>query len=69
MRWPLVWLVLAGLIPNALAGWFNLQYNRIAIIDPLPEIMDRFEKVYWTINCITFPLGLAIILWAARRTQ
>jgi len=69
LRWPLLWVAIAGLIPNALAGWFNLQYNQIAIVDPLPEITDRFEKVYLTINSITFPLGLAIILCAARQIQ
>ena len=69
LRWPLFWLVAAGLIPNALAGWFNLLYNRTVIVGHLPEIADRFEKVYWTINCIAFPLGVAVVLWAARSMQ
>lgn len=69
MRVPLFWIILAGLIPNALAGWFNLLYNRIAIIGRLPEIAAHFEKTYWAINCTTFPLGLAVVLWVARRTQ
>jgi hypothetical protein len=69
LRWPLFWLVAASLIPNALAGWFNLLYNRIAIVGHLPEIAARFEMVYWTINCIAFPLGVAVVLWAARLTQ
>jgi len=69
LQWPMFWLVVAGLLPNALAGWFNLLYNRIAIIERLPEFTARFEKVYWAFNCTTFPLGVAIVLWAAWRTQ
>jgi eukaryotic-like serine/threonine-protein kinase len=69
LRWPLFWLVAVGLIPNALAGWFNLLYNRIAIVGHLPELTARFEKVYWTINCIAFPLGVTVVLWVALRIQ
>lgn len=72
LDWPLVPVVLAGLIPNALAGRFNYVYNNETIIVPLAEriadFADRFHKVQLTVNSIAFPLGIAIGVWAAWKT-
>jgi serine/threonine protein kinase len=69
---PLITVVLAGVLPNALAGWFNYVYNKQTIIEPLTQLSesfaDRFHKVQLTVNSIAFPLGIAIALWAAVRT-
>ncbi len=69
LDWPLFPVVLAGLIPNALAGWFNYTYNNQTIIVPLSEeIEERFHHVQLTVNSIAFPLGIVIGMWAAWKT-
>ncbi len=72
VAYPVVAVVLAGLIPNALAGRFNYLYNNAAIIEPLSRVSetfaDRFFKVQLAINAIAFPLGIAIGVWAALKT-
>lgn len=72
LQFPLVAVVLAGLIPNALAGKFNYDYNNEAIIEPLTQLTEsfaeRFHRVQLIVNGIAFPLGIAIGLWAAWRT-
>ena len=69
---PLITVVLAGVLPNALAGKFNYDYNNRTIIEPLIQLSDsfadRFHKVQLTVNSIAFPLGIAIGLWAAIKT-
>lgn len=72
LEWPLFAIVLAGLIPNALAGRLNYVYNNQTIIEPLSLLMesfaDRFHKVQLTVNSIAFPLGVGIGIWAALKT-
>lgn len=72
LEWPLIPIVLAGAIPNILAGRFNYLYNNRSIIEPLteltPSFADRFHKVQLTVNSIAFPLGIAIGIWAAVKT-
>jgi serine/threonine protein kinase len=69
LRWPIASMIAVALLPNMAAGWFNLTYNQMAIIERLPEslsnLLPRFEKIYWSINSIVFPLGIAVVLWAA----
>ena len=69
---PVISVVLAGLIPNALAGWFNYEYNEVAIIHEIGKVsegfVERFGIVQKVVNCIAFPLGIAIAIWAARKT-
>jgi hypothetical protein len=69
---PVISLVLAALIPNALAGWFNYAYNEVAIILEVEKMssgfIERFGIVQLVVNCIAFPLGIAIGIWAARKT-
>lgn len=72
LEWPLLAVVLAGLIPNALAGRFNYVYNNQTIIVPLTEriesFADRFHNVQLTVNLIAFPLGILIGVWASWQT-
>ena len=72
LNYPKITVILAGLIPNALAGRFNYLYNEAAIINPLAELSEgfiqRFGTVQLIVNCIAFPLGIIIGFWAAVRT-
>ena len=72
LEWPIIPVVLAGAIPNILAGRFNYLYNERSIINPLTEITasfaERFHKVQLTVNSIAFPLGIAIGILAAVKT-
>lgn len=64
-RFPLVWLVLAALVPNALAAVFNYYYNRIEIIEHLKDAKDLFFRIQMVINAIAFPFGLGLAAWFA----
>ena len=64
---PVLWVALASLVPNLLAGVFNYHYNESWIVDQQPGLHDRFEKVQLVINLVVFPLGLAAGLVCARR--
>lgn len=72
LEWPLIMVVVTGLIPNALAGWFNYTYNNQTIIVPLTEqiesFAERFHNVQLTVNLIAFPLGIVIGVIAAWKT-
>ena len=69
---PVLSVIVAALIPNALAGRFNYVYNEAAIINPIAKLsegfIERFGTVQLTVNCIAFPLGIVVGVWAALRT-
>jgi hypothetical protein len=67
LTWPIVTVVTAGLAPNILAGIFNLEYNRHRIEEDFPDLWTWFEKVQIWINCIVYPLGAIIGIWAVKR--
>jgi eukaryotic-like serine/threonine-protein kinase len=70
LAWPIITVVVAGLLPNALAGIFNLNYNhyRIELIgERIPGLQERFDTVQLWVNSIAFPLGVLIGIWAVRR--
>ncbi len=69
LRFPLLALVVVGLSPNALAGYFNLIYNHERIATHFPAHLERFMTVQKWINGIAFPLGLSIALWVAIRAR
>jgi len=64
-RWPVLTVVMAALVPNAIAGVFNLFYNYHAIIEQLRDkgesVTDAFWQVQLVINSTAFPLGVAIL--------
>jgi len=66
LRFPVITVLVAGLLPNALAGFFNYSYNYLAIIKEMPHaFVSRFEMVQRIVNGVAFPLGLGIGVWAA----
>jgi hypothetical protein len=67
ISFPILTVIVAALLPNALAGWFNLAYNRNRITEYFPTLLLWFNKVQLWINCIAFPLGVIIGIWAIRR--
>ena len=73
-RWaltlPVVAVLLAELLPNALAAVFNYVYNKQEIIDRVPDAARVFENVQVVINSIAFPVGLvtlAALAWSVTR--
>ncbi|MCA9229945.1 MAG: serine/threonine protein kinase [Planctomycetales bacterium] len=69
-RLPLLSIVLAGLVPNALAGFFNFSYNRQRIEQGFPaRVLERFDHVQLWVNGIVFPLGVVIGVWVALRIR
>ena len=64
---PIPTLVIAGLLPNALAGVFNLAYNRIRITQHASDLLPWFNTVQVWINSIAFPLGILVGIWMIRR--
>jgi serine/threonine protein kinase len=67
LAWPIVTVVTAGLAPNILAGVFNLEYNRHRIREDFASLESWFETVQIWINCIVYPLGAMIGIWAVKR--
>ncbi len=70
LRWPIVAIVLAGLIPNALTAAFNFTYNKMRIHSMADQrefkgIDDRFDTVQMWINGIAFPVGIIAGAWLA----
>lgn len=59
----LVFVALAVLIPNALAGLFNYEYNYQEIVRHLPDAESVFQRVQLVINLIAFPLGIGTVVW------
>ena len=56
-------LLAVVLTPNALAGWFNYDYNFENIVKRLSaESFDVFWNVVLVVNSIVFPLGIVVIL-------
>jgi hypothetical protein len=61
-------VIVAALLPNALAGYFNLTYNHNRIADMnVVGLRDRFDTVQVVVNSIAFPLGILVGIWAIRR--
>jgi Caspase domain len=64
-RWPIVAMLVAGIIPNALASLFNFVYNYFALIKE--EGVEReFFFTATAVNFIGFPVGFAAFIWLAR---
>jgi hypothetical protein len=67
---PWLSIVIAGLVPNAVAGRFNLLYNRYRITDAFtPELLERFESLQRQVNGVVFPLGVLVGLWYAIKVR
>ena len=56
-------LLAVVLVPNALAGWFNFDYNFKNIVERLGEESRAvFMNIVFVVNSIVFPLGIIVIL-------
>ncbi|HKA06948.1 MAG TPA: serine/threonine-protein kinase [Gemmataceae bacterium] len=69
-RHPLLSIYTVGLIPNLIAAWFNIEYNREALIKPYPAAEGMFKLLQLFVNATFFPLcvGLfTIFLWPVAR--
>lgn len=64
---PIPTVVIAGLLPNALAGVFNLTYNRNRIAEHSPDLLPWFNTVQLWINMIAFPVGVLVGVWMVRK--
>lgn len=65
--WELPILVLAVLIPNALAGLYNYNHNKTLIISVLPIAeQQHFERIQLVINLFAFPVGTVVLLYLCR---
>jgi serine/threonine protein kinase len=65
-RFPVTAVMLAAVLPNALAAVFNYFYNRLEIIAHLQNSQKAFEQIQATINAIAFPLGIFLVFWFTR---
>ncbi|MCA9211726.1 MAG: serine/threonine protein kinase [Planctomycetales bacterium] len=69
LRFPVWAILLATLVPSVLAAVFNLTYNSNFIELFLPESgRTTLHQVQQVVNAIAFPVGIAIVVWFARRT-
>jgi len=69
-RHPLLSIYAVGLEPNVVASWFNIEYNRKALIEPYPAVESMFKLLQVVVNGTFFPLcvGLfTIFLWPVAR--
>ncbi len=62
-RHAVLTVALATLIPNMLAGAFNLAYNWRMIVTHIPGADDVFLRVQTVINLTAFPLGIGLVMW------
>ncbi|NOY40879.1 MAG: serine/threonine protein kinase [Planctomycetes bacterium] len=69
LQFPILTLIIAGLTPNALAGYFNLIYNYERIVAHFPDHLERFMTVQQWVNSIMFPLGASVGTWIVVRTR
>lgn len=62
-RHPLIALYLVGLVPNIVAAWFNIEYNRTAIIEPYPAVSKVFQVLQVIVNSTFFPICMGLFGW------
>ncbi|MCA9074565.1 MAG: serine/threonine protein kinase [Planctomycetaceae bacterium] len=68
-RWG-VWVILmANLLPNALAAWFNNSYVWETIVEHFPDetAKEKFNQLVNVINGTAFPVGILLIIWLSWR--
>ena len=72
-RRPVTAVTSAVMIPNILAGAFNLFYNRDTIVSRLgASQLIAFDRIQMTINLIAYPIGLglaAYLSWTIARAM
>jgi hypothetical protein len=69
VNWPILSIVLAGLIPNIMTAVFNFFYNQQRILHELPHLYAQFDRVQLWINGLAFPIGVVIGTQIALHTK
>ncbi|MFD4358030.1 protein kinase [Nocardia sp. NPDC058518] len=66
-KWPLLVMILAIGVPNALASWYNIQHNQNLVVSRLSETAQQsFVVITAGVNVVFFPLGAAVLIYLAR---
>ena len=67
LRFPILTVLMATLLPSVFAAVFNFAYNDERIINQLANAKEVFMRVQAVINGIAFPVGIGINIFAAYR--
>ncbi|WP_446224032.1 protein kinase domain-containing protein [Nocardia sp. IBHARD005] len=66
-KWPLLVMILAIGVPNALASWYNIVHNQNLVVSRLSETAQQsFVVITAGVNVVFFPLGAAVLIYLAR---
>ncbi|MGY0502789.1 protein kinase domain-containing protein [Nocardia sp. FBN12] len=66
-KWPLLVMILAIGVPNALASWYNILHNQHLVVSRLSEnAQQTFVVITAGVNLVFFPLGAAVLIYLAR---
>lgn len=65
-RYPLLSILLVTVVPNLVAGVFNLLYNRSELLRHVPTAEPTFMRVQSIINMIVYPLGIVLGVYFGR---
>ncbi|MFD4461112.1 protein kinase [Nocardia sp. NPDC058480] len=66
-KWPLLVMILAIGVPNALASWYNIAHNQNLVVSRLSETAQQsFVVITAGVNVVFFPLGAAVLIYLAR---
>ncbi len=69
-RRPFLFFVLLTLFPHFLGSAVNIPYNQFWIVRNLtPAQREGFDRVAWAYNLVIYPLGIALLWWAAARAR
>ncbi|MGE3314827.1 MAG: serine/threonine-protein kinase [Planctomycetaceae bacterium] len=64
LPWTLVMVLLATIVPNALAAWWNYVHNEREIIEHLsPAAQSAFRKMAMVVNGVAFPVGVGLAIY------
>jgi serine/threonine protein kinase len=69
-RHPWIAVFAVCLLPNIVATWFSITYNRIALIEQYPEAREMFSRLQLIVNGLFFPLCMFMLgyfLWPIAR--
>ncbi|MGS2808188.1 serine/threonine-protein kinase [Nocardia sp. MW-W600-9] len=66
-RMPLLVMVIAIGIPNALASWYNIVHNQMLVVSRLSETAQQsFVVITAGVNLVFFPAGTVVLVYLAR---
>ncbi|MFJ2835488.1 MULTISPECIES: serine/threonine-protein kinase [Nocardia] len=66
-RLPLLVMVIAIGIPNALASWYNIVHNQTLVVSRLSETAQQsFVVITAGVNLVFFPAGTVLLIYLAR---